>query len=30
MTITADDIARRLGTISYEVVCGIVPRAPRR
>ncbi len=30
LTISADDIARRLGTISYEVVCGIVPRAPRR
>jgi alanine racemase len=30
LTISADDIARRLGTISYEVVCGIAPRAPRR
>ncbi|MFN8448683.1 MAG: alanine racemase [Anaerolineae bacterium] len=29
VTITADDIARRLGTISYEVLCSIVPRAPR-
>jgi alanine racemase len=29
-SITADDVARRLGTISYEVVCAIVPRAPRR
>ena len=28
--ITADDIAARLGTISYEVLCGIIPRAPRR
>ena len=30
LAISADDIARRLGTISYEVLCGIVPRAPRR
>ena len=30
LTISADDIAQRLGTISYEVLCGIVPRAPRR
>lgn len=29
-TLSADDIARRLGTISYEVVCGILPRVPRR
>jgi alanine racemase len=28
--ITADDWARALGTISYEVVCGIGPRVPRR
>ena len=28
--ITADEIAERIGTISYEVLCGIVPRAPRR
>jgi alanine racemase len=28
--ITADDWARLLGTISYEVVCGIGPRVPRR
>ncbi len=28
--ITADDIAARLGTISYEVLCGVIPRAPRR
>jgi Alr-MurF fusion protein len=27
--ITADDIARRLGTINYEVVTTILPRAPR-
>ncbi|MEY2398318.1 MAG: alanine racemase [Actinomycetota bacterium] len=29
-TITADDWAERLGTISYEVLCGIGPRVPRR
>ena len=28
--IDADDWARRLGTISYEVVCSIGPRVPRR
>jgi alanine racemase len=28
--ITADDWAGALGTISYEVVCGIGPRVPRR
>ena len=28
--ITADDWAQALGTISYEVVCGIGPRVPRR
>jgi alanine racemase len=28
-TITADDWARMLGTISYEVVCGVGPRMPR-
>jgi len=27
--ITADDWARMLGTISYEVVCGVGPRMPR-
>ncbi len=27
--IDADDWARRLGTISYEVLCGIGPRVPR-
>jgi alanine racemase len=27
--ITAEDIARRLGTINYEVVCSILPRVPR-
>lgn len=29
-TITADEWAARLGTIGYEVVCGIGPRVPRR
>jgi alanine racemase len=28
--ITADEWAQRLGTISYEVVCGIGPRIPRQ
>jgi alanine racemase len=28
--ITAEDWAQRLGTISYEVLCGIGPRVPRR
>jgi alanine racemase len=28
--ITADEWAGLLGTISYEVVCGIGPRVPRR
>ncbi len=28
-TITADDWAAMLGTISYEVVCGVGPRVPR-
>jgi len=27
---TADDWAKLLDTISYEVVCGIGPRVPRR
>jgi len=27
--ITADDWAERLGTISYEILCGIGPRVPR-
>ncbi|MGH8953307.1 MAG: alanine racemase C-terminal domain-containing protein [Acidimicrobiia bacterium] len=27
---TADEWARSLGTISYEVVCEIGPRVPRR
>jgi alanine racemase len=29
-SVTADDWARILGTISYEVVCEIGPRVPRR
>lgn len=29
-TITADDIARQIGTISYEVLCSVLPRIPRR
>jgi alanine racemase len=29
-TITADDWADLLGTISYEVVCGVGPRMPRK
>jgi alanine racemase len=28
--ITAEDWAQRLGTITYEVLCGIGPRVPRR
>lgn len=28
-TITADDWAERVGTIAYEIVCGIGPRVPR-
>ena len=28
-TITADDWADLLGTISYEVLCGVGPRVPR-
>ncbi|MGH8872572.1 MAG: alanine racemase [Acidimicrobiia bacterium] len=28
--VSADEWARRLGTISYEIVCGIGPRVPRR
>ena len=26
----AEEWAERLGTISYEIVCGISPRVPRR
>jgi alanine racemase len=29
-SITAEDIAAQLETINYEVVCGILPRVPRR
>jgi alanine racemase len=29
-TITADEWAARVGTIAYEIVCGIGPRVPRR
>jgi alanine racemase len=28
-TVTADEWAGRLGTIAYEVVCGISARVPR-
>lgn len=28
--ITADEWAQRLGTINYEIVCGVSPRVPRR
>lgn len=28
--ITAEEVAARLGTINYEVVCNILPRMPRR
>jgi alanine racemase len=28
--ITAEDMAAHLGTIAYEVLCGILPRVPRR
>ena len=27
--ITAEDVARRWGTINYEVTCGIAARVPR-
>ena len=27
--ILAEEVARRLGTINYEVTCGISPRVPR-
>jgi alanine racemase len=26
---TAEDLARRIGTINYEIVCGLTPRVPR-
>ncbi len=28
--LTVDEWAERVGTITYEVVCGISPRVPRR
>ena len=28
--VTAQEWAERLGTIAYEIVCGIGPRVPRR
>jgi len=28
--ITAEEVARRIGTINYEVTCGLLPRVPRR
>ena len=28
--VTADEWAEKLGTINYEIVCGIGPRVPRR
>jgi alanine racemase len=28
-TITAEEWAARLGTIGYEIICGIGPRVPR-
>ena len=27
--ITADDLARKVGTISYEILCGLSERVPR-
>jgi alanine racemase len=27
--ITAEQVARRLGTINYEVTCALTPRVPR-
>ncbi|MDX6717898.1 MAG: alanine racemase [Solirubrobacteraceae bacterium] len=27
--VTAEELARRLGTINYEVTCGLLPRVPR-
>jgi alanine racemase len=27
--VTAEDLARRIGTINYEIVCGVSPRVPR-
>jgi alanine racemase len=28
--VTAEEWAERVGTIGYEIVCGIGPRVPRR
>jgi alanine racemase len=28
--ILAEEVARRLGTINYEITCGLLPRVPRR
>ncbi len=28
--ILAEELARTLGTINYEIVCGLGPRVPRR
>ena len=25
----AEEVARRLGTINYEITCGMLPRVPR-
>ena len=27
--ITAEEVATRIGTINYEVTCGLLPRVPR-
>jgi len=27
--ITAEELARRLDTINYEITCGLLPRVPR-
>ncbi len=27
--ITAEELARRIGTINYEITCGLLPRVPR-
>jgi alanine racemase len=27
--ITAEELARRLGTINYEITCALLPRVPR-
>jgi alanine racemase len=28
--ILAEEVAGRLGTINYEITCGLLPRVPRR